>query len=127
MQNIRFENGSCVTPVGGGQSYVGGIAVIAEGEPSAFRNIYVNFSLGICTQKGTVCGGCVGSVNPGVSVTFTNCVSNSSVTGLTAVGGFVGVSQVGATVTMTGCMFMGAISCDNHCAGMIGRSCVQLC
>ena len=123
VQNIRFENGACVTPVGGGQSYVGGIAAIAEGEPSAFRNIYVNFTLGVCTQNGVICGGYVGSVNPGVSVTFTNCVSNSSVTGLTAVGGFVGVSQVGATVTMTDCMFMGTIACDNHCAGMIGRSC----
>ena len=118
IRNIRFENGTCTTA---GGSYVGLIAN-ATGEPSRFENMYVDFTVAVSMETGMACGGYVGQVEPGVSVEFTNCVSASTVSGLTAVGGFVGVNSITSAVTMTDCLFTGKLVTDNHAGGMIGRS-----
>ncbi|MGM9680192.1 MAG: hypothetical protein ACI3XR_01660 [Eubacteriales bacterium] len=101
----------------------GGVVGTAKG-PILFENITSNITITATGDSDGSCGnGGILGVNEGCAVTFRNCTSNASVTGVLSAGGFIGmVRNGGASQTFENCVFNGTVRCttpwsDKRAAG----------
>ncbi|MGM9680380.1 MAG: hypothetical protein ACI3XR_02625 [Eubacteriales bacterium] len=109
---VTSKNNSC-----------GGVVGTAKG-PILFENITSNITITATGDSDGSCGnGGILGVNEGCAVTFRNCTSNASVTGVLSAGGFIGmVRNGGASQTFENCVFNGTVRCttpwsDKRAAG----------